>query len=46
MENKYRYLLNDIDVKRWYENLAVRSIVTAGVYLRTRSILYHPEYNA
>ncbi len=36
MESKYKHLLQeDMDVKRWYENLAARSIITAGVYLRT-----------
>jgi len=31
---KYGYLLQDIDVKRWYENVARGSEVTADVYLR------------
>jgi len=35
MKAKYAYLLEDEDVKRWFENLAVRSILTATVYLRT-----------
>jgi len=28
-------LLEDEDVRRWYDNLAARSVITAGVYLRT-----------
>ncbi|MCS7123928.1 MAG: hypothetical protein NZ932_00705 [Candidatus Bathyarchaeota archaeon] len=28
-------MLEDADVKRWFENLAAKSIVTATVYLRT-----------
>jgi site-specific recombinase XerC len=32
---KYDHLLKDEDVKRWFDNLAARSIVTAGVYLRS-----------
>ena len=35
MQSKYAYLLEDVDVKRWFENLAARSKVTAMVYLRT-----------
>ena len=35
MKPKYDYLLKDEDVKRWFDNLAARSIVTATVYLRT-----------
>jgi len=31
---KYGYLLQDIDVRRWYENVARGSEVTADVYLR------------
>ncbi|RLI41153.1 hypothetical protein DRO59_07685 [Candidatus Bathyarchaeota archaeon] len=31
---KYGYLLQDIDIKRWYENVARGSEVTADVYLR------------
>ncbi|MEM3875211.1 MAG: site-specific integrase [Candidatus Bathyarchaeia archaeon] len=31
---KYGYLLNDVDVRRWYENVARGSRVTADVYLR------------
>ena len=30
----YAYLLEDVDVKRWYENVARGSRVTADVYLR------------
>lgn len=35
MPLKYAYLLDDDDVRRWYENLQARSIITATVYLRT-----------
>ena len=35
MQSKYAYLLEDADVRRWFENLAARSKVTAMVYLRT-----------
>jgi site-specific recombinase XerC len=35
MRARYNYLLEDEDVKRWYENLAAKSRVTASVYLRT-----------
>ena len=35
MQSKYSYLLKDKDVRRWFENLAARSKVTAMVYLRT-----------
>ncbi|MEM2825606.1 MAG: site-specific integrase, partial [Candidatus Bathyarchaeia archaeon] len=31
---KYGYLLNDVDVRRWYDNVARGSRVTADVYLR------------
>ena len=34
MPSKYLTLLDDDDVRRWYENLAAKSAVTAGVYLR------------
>lgn len=30
----YAYLLKDVDIKRWYENVARGSRVTADVYLR------------
>jgi hypothetical protein len=30
----YRYLLDDVDVRRWYSNVARGSRVTADVYLR------------
>jgi hypothetical protein len=33
--SKYRQLLEDKDVKRWFDNLAARSMITATVYLRT-----------
>lgn len=35
MRAKYAYLLEDEDLRRWFDNLAARSIVTATVYLRT-----------
>ena len=35
MRAKYAHLLMDADVRRWFENLAAKSIVTATVYLRT-----------
>ena len=35
MSGKYADLLNDRDVRRWYENLLARSDLTATVYLRT-----------
>src|SRR2546427_5607055 len=33
--SKYRRLLEDQDVRRWYENLEAKSIITATVYFRT-----------
>ncbi len=33
--SKYVHLLEDADVKRWFDNLAAKSVVTATVYLRT-----------
>jgi len=35
MRAKYARLLGDADVRRWFDNLAAKSIVTATVYLRT-----------
>jgi hypothetical protein len=35
MKAKYAHLLGDADVRRWFDNLAARSIVTVTVYLRT-----------
>jgi len=32
---KYAHLLGDADIRRWFDNLAAKSIVTAMVYLRT-----------
>ena len=32
---KYAHLLEDADVRRWFDNLAAKSVVTATVYLRT-----------
>jgi len=36
--SKYERLLEDQDVRRWYENLEARSIITATVYLRTMGL--------
>jgi len=33
--SKYKHLLVDQDVRRWYENLEAKSIITATVYFRT-----------
>ena len=33
--SKYKHLLEDQDVSRWYENLEAKSVITATVYLRT-----------
>jgi hypothetical protein len=33
--SKYASLLEDHDVRRWYENLEAKSVITATVYLRT-----------
>ncbi len=35
MPTKYSGLLHDKDVKRWFDNLAAKSIITADVYLRS-----------
>jgi len=35
MKAKYARLLGDADVRRWFDNLAAKSVVTATVYLRT-----------
>lgn len=35
MRARHTELLENEDVKRWYDNLAARSIITATVYLRT-----------
>lgn len=43
MKGKYAYLLKDRDVKRWFDNLAAKSIITATVYLRTLG--YYCELN-
>jgi hypothetical protein len=34
MRAKYAYLLEDEDVRRWFDNLAAKSLLTATVYLR------------
>jgi hypothetical protein len=34
MRAKYAYLLEDADVRRWFDNLAAKSLLTATVYLR------------
>jgi hypothetical protein len=36
--SKYKHLLEDPDVRRWYENLEAKSIITATVYLRTMGL--------
>lgn len=36
--SKYKHLLEDQDVRRWFENLEARSIITATVYLRTMGL--------
>jgi hypothetical protein len=33
--SKNEHLLEDKDVRRWYENLEAKSVITATVYLRT-----------
>ena len=33
--SKYKHLLEGQDVRRWYENLEAKSVITATVYLRT-----------
>ena len=33
--SKYRHLLDDKDVRRWYDNLEAKSVITSTVYLRT-----------
>ena len=38
---KYRHLLNDKNVRRWYENLKAKSILTATVYLRALGYYCH-----
>ena len=35
MAAKYGHLLEDDDVRRWFENLQARSVITATVYLRS-----------
>lgn len=37
-QEKLLKILENVKVKRWYENLEVRSTVTAGVYLRNLSV--------
>ncbi len=34
LHRKYAFLLEDPDIRRWYENVAGGSTVTADVYLR------------
>lgn len=33
--SKYKHLLEEPDVRRWFENLEAKSVITATVYLRT-----------
>ncbi len=40
MTKKYSKMLEDDDVRRWYENLAAKSKITANVYLRTLGLFY------
>ncbi|MBX8646825.1 MAG: site-specific integrase, partial [Thermoplasmata archaeon] len=42
-ESKYAILLEDDRVRRWYEELRARSVITAGVYLR--GLGYYCEHN-
>ena len=35
MLSKYQYLLKDDNVRRWFENLNTRSVITATIRLRT-----------
>jgi len=41
MTRKYAHLLENDDVRRWYENLRARSQITANVYLRTLGYYNH-----
>ncbi|MDG7021828.1 MAG: site-specific integrase [Nitrososphaerota archaeon] len=41
--SKYKHLLEDEDVRRWYENLEAKSIITATVYLRTMGLYCNLE---
>ncbi len=41
--SKYKHLLEDEDVRRWYENLGAKSIITATVYLRTMGLYCEME---
>jgi hypothetical protein len=34
LKAKYAHLLKDRDIRRWYENLGAKSVITASVYLR------------
>lgn len=38
MRSKYAHLLKDRDVRRWYENLGAKSVITARVYLRAMGL--------
>ncbi len=42
-ESKHAILLEDDRVRRWYEELRARSVITAGVYLR--GLGYYCEHN-
>jgi hypothetical protein len=33
MRAKHAYLLEDADVRRWFDNLAAKSLLTATIYL-------------
>ena len=41
--SKYKHLLEDQDVRRWYENLEAKSVITATVYLRTLGLYCNLE---
>jgi hypothetical protein len=41
--SKYKHLLEDKDVKRWFENLEAMSVITATVYLRTLGLYCNLE---
>ena len=38
-KSRHRQLLSDPEVKRWYDNVARGSIITADVYLRRLGLL-------
>ena len=44
MSSKYSTLLEDQDVRRWIDNLAANSAITAEVYLRTMGLYCDLEH--